>query len=101
MEARLRKLLVMARLPRPAPRSHQTINRVASLAAPICTIRSTKLALEYDRGTRRDGLVEDNRRQNRLLNAGIRMLRFTAADILQAPESVIGQVRLAISKRGP
>jgi very-short-patch-repair endonuclease len=101
MEARLRKLLVMARLPRPRAQVSPNDQQGRFLGGPDLYYPEHKLALEYDRGTRRDTLVEDNRRQNRLLNAGIRMLRFTAADIFQAPESVIGQVRLAISKRGP
>jgi very-short-patch-repair endonuclease len=101
MEARLRKLLVMARLPRPRAQVSPNDQQGRFLGGPDLYYPAHKLALEYDRGTRRDSLVEDNRCQNRLLNAGIRMLRFTAADILQAPESVIGQVRLAISKRGP
>jgi very-short-patch-repair endonuclease len=36
-----------------------------------------------------------------LLNAGYRLLRFTAADIFQEPDSVIAQVRLAMSQRWP
>ncbi|HYR50182.1 MAG TPA: DUF559 domain-containing protein [Candidatus Eisenbacteria bacterium] len=71
------------------------------LGRPDLYYSEHKLALEYDGATHRDSLVEDNRRQNRLLNGGFRLLRFTAADIFQAPESVIGQVRLAISKHGP
>jgi very-short-patch-repair endonuclease len=55
--------------------------------------------LEYDGATHRDSLVEDDRRQNRLLCGGIRLLRFTAADIYHAPESIIEQVRRAISHR--
>jgi very-short-patch-repair endonuclease len=58
-----------------------------------------KLGLEYDGGAHRDNLVEDNRRQNRLLGGGIRLLRFTAADIYGTPESVIEQVRRATSNK--
>ena len=39
-----------------------------------------RLTLEYDGGTHRESLVEDNRRQNRLLRAGFRLLRFTASE---------------------
>ena len=42
-------------------------------------------------------MVEDNGRQNRLLNAGVRLLRFTAADVLNKPESVVAQVRAHIA----
>ena len=52
-----------------------------------------RLAIEYDGGIHRDKLVEDNRRQNLLLSAGIGLLRFTRADVYGAPDSVVGQVR--------
>lgn len=98
METRLRLLLVMAGLPRPQAQVslHDPLGRF--LGRPDLYYRASRLGLEYDGATHRDNLVEDNRRQNRLLNGGIRLLRFTAADIFQAPESVIGQVRLAISQ---
>lgn len=98
METRLRLLLVMAGLPRPQAQVslHDPLGRF--LGRPDLYYRANRLGLEYDGATHRDNLVKDNRRQNRLLNGGIRLLRFTAADIYQAPESVIGQVRLAISQ---
>lgn len=55
-----------------------------------------RLCLEYDGSTHRDSLVEDNRRQNGLPNAGYRLLRFTAADVQRTPNSVVGQVRTAL-----
>ena len=55
-----------------------------------------RLAIEYDGATHRDSLADDNRRQNRLVNAGYRLLRFTAADVLSAPDSVVGLVREAL-----
>jgi len=97
MESRLRMLLVMARLPRPQAQVslHDPAGRF--LGRPDLFYPAHKLGLEYDGGTHRDNLVEDNRRQNRLQNGGIRLLRFTAADIFQTPESVIDQVRSALS----
>ncbi|HEY8679539.1 MAG TPA: DUF559 domain-containing protein [Candidatus Dormibacteraeota bacterium] len=53
--------------------------------------------LEYDGATHRTSLVEDNRRQNRLLNAGYRILRFTVADINGTPDALIAQVREALA----
>jgi very-short-patch-repair endonuclease len=99
METRLRMLLVMARLPRPRAQVplHDPLGRF--LGRPDLYYSRYKLGLEYDGGTHRDSLVEDNHRQNRLLNGGVRLLRFTAGDIFQAPDSVIEQVRLAISQR--
>jgi very-short-patch-repair endonuclease len=40
-------------------------------------------------------LVEDDRRQNLLVNAGFRLLRFTATDIHNQPDVVESQVRSA------
>lgn len=101
METRLRMLLVLARLPRPRAQVSLHDQQGRLLGRPDLYYPEHKLALEYDGGTHRDSLVEDNRRQNRLLNSGIRLLRFTAADIFQAPESVVQQVRLAMSQRRP
>jgi very-short-patch-repair endonuclease len=44
-------------------------------------------------------LVEDDRRQNLLVNAGFRLLRFTAADIRNQPDVVESHVRSALSAR--
>jgi very-short-patch-repair endonuclease len=44
-------------------------------------------------------LVEDDRRQNLLVNAGFRLLRFTAADIRNQPDVVESQVRSALGAR--
>jgi very-short-patch-repair endonuclease len=41
-----------------------------------------RLALEYDGSSHRENLTGDNRRQNRMVDAGFRVLRFTAADVL-------------------
>lgn len=92
MESRLRMLLVLARLPR--PEAQVTIrDRHRFLGRVDLYYREQRLGLEYDGGTHRDSLAEDNRRQNRLTDAGIRLLRFTAADIFQTPEQVVSLVR--------
>jgi len=44
-------------------------------------------------------MAEDNRRQNGLVGEGIRLLRFTAADIFQTPEAVVAQVRAMLASR--
>jgi very-short-patch-repair endonuclease len=98
METRLRMLLVMARLPRPRAQVPLHDQQGRFIGRPDLYYPEHKLGLEYDGATHRDTLVEDNRRQNRLLNAGIRLLRFTGADIYEAPESVIEQVRREISQ---
>jgi len=52
--------------------------------------------VEYDGTNHRERLVEDNRRQNHFIDAGFRILRFTAADISNQPEIVEARVRSAL-----
>ena len=52
----------------------------------------------YDGAVHRDSLAEDNRRQNRFLGEGIRLLRFTAGDLSQ-PALVVAQVRTVLDGR--
>jgi very-short-patch-repair endonuclease len=52
--------------------------------------------IEFDGGNHRDRLVSDNRRQNLLVTAGYRVLRFTSADLRTRPDSLAAQVRGAI-----
>jgi len=58
------------------------------------------LGLEYDGAIHRESLAEDNRRQNRLLEAGVTLLRFTAGDVLSRPAMVIAQVRALRASAG-
>jgi very-short-patch-repair endonuclease len=53
--------------------------------------------IEYDGVNHRDRLVEDNRRQNLLISAGFHLLRFTAGDIYDRPQTVAKQVRNALT----
>lgn len=93
MESRLRMLLVLSGLPRPKAQVsiHDRLGRFAG--RPDLYYEEQRLGIEYDGGVHRDALAEDNRRQNRLLNAGVRLLRFTAGDVLGNPDSVVRQVR--------
>jgi len=54
---------------------------------------------EYDGGTHRDSLVEDNRRQNKLINTGHRLLRYTAAEVYNNPARITAEVRQALNAR--
>jgi very-short-patch-repair endonuclease len=101
METRLRLLLVMARLPRPQAQLSLEDDQGVILGRPDLYYSEHRLGLEYDGSTHRESLAEDNRRQNRLLNAGYRLLRFTAGDIYQTPESVVDQVRRALAQHRP
>lgn len=98
METRLRMLLVQSGLPR--PEVHVSIRDDAGsiLGRPDLYYGQDRLGIEYDGETHRASLVEDNRRQNRLLLAGVRLLRFTAADVLRRPDGVVTQVRNALAQ---
>jgi len=80
------------------PRSRFATASIALWADQTCYYRDQRLGLEYDGGTHRDALAEDNRRQNRLLDAGVRLLRFTAGDIFQTPDLVVSLVTTALTR---
>jgi len=96
METRLRWLLLQAGLPRPQVQTdlHDGAGRFVGRADLYYP--SARLVIEYDGGNHRERLVEDNRRQNALVNAGFRLLRFTAADLYERPDAVEAQVRGAL-----
>ncbi|HYR48806.1 MAG TPA: DUF559 domain-containing protein [Candidatus Eisenbacteria bacterium] len=98
METRLRMLLVLNGLPRPDVQVTVRDERGSFLGRPDLYYREHRLGIEYDGETHRASLVEDNRRQNRLLLADIRLLRFTAADVLRRPDAVVTQVRNALAQ---
>ena len=93
METRLRMLLVLAGLPRPEVQVSLHDDRGSFLGRPDLLYRVQGLAIEFDGGNHRDRMVEDNRRQNGLIGAGFRLLRFTAADVYRSPHAVAMQVR--------
>jgi very-short-patch-repair endonuclease len=97
MESRLRMLLVLGGLPRPQAQVsiHDRCGRF--IGRPDLYYASERLGIEYDGGTHRDSLAEDNRRQNRLLDAGVRLLRFTSGDVYSNPDLIVMQVRGLLS----
>ena len=99
METRLRWLLLEAGLPVPEVQTdlHDAHGRFVGRAD--LHYRMARLVIEYDGGNHRDRLVEDNRRQNALINAGYRVLRFTASDIYNRVETVEALVRSALDAR--
>jgi hypothetical protein len=99
MESRLRMLLVIAGLPRPEVQVSVHDDQGHFLGRPDLLYRRQRLAIEYDGGNHRDRMVEDNRRQNGLVDAGFRLLRFTAADVYGAPDTVAMQVRQSLASR--
>jgi hypothetical protein len=78
METRLRLLLVMAWLPRPLAQVHLYDEGGDFLGRPDFYYPLHRLTIEYDGAYHRENLTRDNRRQNRLVDAGYRLLRFTA-----------------------
>ena len=99
METRLRILLVLTGLPRPEVQVSIRDDDGRFLGRPDLLYRLQRLAIEYDGGNHRDRLVDDNRRQNGLVGAGFRLLRFTAADVYGTPNAVATQVRQALGAK--
>jgi very-short-patch-repair endonuclease len=93
METRLRWLLIEAGLQRP-----QVQAKLLDVAARAdLYYPEARLVIEYDGGNHRDRLAEDDQRQNLLLRAGYRLLRFTASDVYGHQDVVIDQVRGALA----
>ena len=95
METRLRWHILQAGLPRPQVQTELRDPDGRFVGRADLHYPAGKLVIEYDGGYHRDRLVEDNRRQNGLINAGYRVLRFTAAD---RPDVVAAQVREALAR---
>jgi very-short-patch-repair endonuclease len=83
-------------LPRPQAQVSLRDEEGRFLGRPDLYYPARRLLLEYDGTTHRVNLAADNRRQNRLVDAGYRFLRFTAADVLSAPDAVVSLVRRAL-----
>ena len=92
MESRLRMVLIAGGLPRPRAQVsiHDRWGRF--VGRPDLYYERQRLGIEYDGAVHRDTLADDNRRQNKLLRANVRLLRFTAADVLSNPDSIVRQV---------
>lgn len=99
MESRLRLVLVLGGLPRPAVQLDVLDAAGRFLGRPDLLYPDARLAIEYDGATHQDNLGADLRRQNRLQNAGYLLLRYTAADVYQRPETIIDQVRGQLAAR--
>lgn len=93
MESRLRMLLVLGGLPRPEAQVSIYDDSGDFAGRPDLYYPDHRLGIEYDGSTHRTNLADDNRRQNRLLAAGVGLLRFTAADVTYRADAVVSQVR--------
>ena len=99
METRLRWILLDAGLPPPKVQAELRDQEKRFVSRADLYYPADRLVLEYDGQNHRDRLVEDNRRQNLLMNAGFRLLRFTASDIYSRPDVVVAQVRGVLNAR--
>jgi very-short-patch-repair endonuclease len=101
METRLRWMLLEAGLPRPEVQTNLHDAEGNFIARADLYYPAARLVIEYDGSTHKTSLAEDNQRQNRLVQAGYRLLRFTAGDLHNRPQGAVAQVRslLAVSNR--
>jgi very-short-patch-repair endonuclease len=97
METRLRWLLLEARLPAPEVQSDIYDDSGELIARADLYYPSANLVIEFDGGNHRDRLISDDRRQNKLVAAGYRILRFTSADLRIRPRAIVLQVQAALS----
>jgi len=96
METRLRWLLIQAGLPKPQVQVDLHNAAGSFLGRADLYYPQARLVIEYDGANHRDRMTEDLRRQNAILGAGFRLLRFTFADVKERPDSVAAQVRNAL-----
>lgn len=96
MESRLRMVLVLGGLPRPVANQPLRDRSGSFLGRP--DLRIGHVLIEYDGRLHRDAatFVADLTRQNRLVNEGYTVLRYTAAD-LRHPTTILSQVRHALA----
>lgn len=92
-ETQTRLLLVLAGLPCPELQVSLYNSRGEFIARVDLLYPTHRLIIEFDGQNHRDRLVDDNRRQNRLIDAGYHLLRFTWQDLRDHPNSVPEQVR--------
>jgi len=101
METRLRWILINAGLPAPEVQTDLYDGEGNFVGRADLYYPQAHLVIEFDGGNHRDRLVSDDRRQNSLVSAGYRVLRFTVADVYGRPEAIVGQVRAGLFSRRP
>lgn len=101
METRLRLLLVQNELPRPQAQVPIYGQRHVFPGRPDLYYEQARLGIEYDGEYHRDRLISDNQRQNRLLEVGVRLLRYTSVDLFTRPMAIVAEVRAALSLPTP
>jgi hypothetical protein len=99
MESRLRLVLVLGGLPRPAVQVEFRDAAGSFLGRRDLLYPAGRLAIEYDGATHRERMVADHRRQNPLQSAGYLLLRYTATDVYHRPDVIVDQVRGQLAAR--
>lgn len=99
MESRLRWILLEAKLPRLEVQSNLFDDSGRFVGRADIYFPDYRLVVEYDGGNHRDRIPSDDRRQNLLINAGFRVLRFTAVDVYGPPAAVVAVVRNAFGEK--
>lgn len=98
MESRLRMLLVLNRLDRPQAQFSVCDAGGGFVARVDLYYPRARLAIEYDGEQHRDQLTADNRRQNRLQDLGVSLLRYTAPDLRERSDQIVAQVSAALRR---
>ena len=98
MESRLRVILIEGRLPR--PEAQVTLREgFRFLGRADLYYPQARLCIEYDGSTHQESLEADDLRQNRLVSAGYRLLRYTASEVYSHPDRIVAEVRTLLKAR--
>ena len=97
METRLRWIIVQAGLPTPEVQTDLRNHEGRFVGRADLYYPESRLVIEYDGVNHRDRLAAENRRQNLLIDSGFRLLRFTASDVHQRPETIVAHVQRALT----
>src|SRR5205823_14996223 len=97
METRLRWLFLRSGLARPQVQVELRDSGGAFVARADLYYPVARLIVEFDGANHKDRLISDDRRQNLIVNAGYRLLRYTSADLRDRPEVILAQVRAAVA----
>jgi hypothetical protein len=101
METRLRWLFHSAGLPSPEVQKDLYDRNGEFVCRADLYYAEPRLVIEFDGANHKERLVSDDRRQNKVVNAGYRILRFTSSDLFSQPDNVVDQVRGALASGPP
>lgn len=99
METRLRLVLVLRGLPRPAVQHPVADRRARTIACLDLAYPAAHIGIEYEgeHHWSRDRVLRDARRYTRLVDLGWRIFRFTAADVYRSPDVTAVQITRALA----